>query len=164
METLSTELYSKILNGGLFASLDRMRLTDAGGDVQWQCHIAMNNAHYVLQMHDKYKGYHRDGRKRLCFLICAHYLTYIPYGEVGYAVAEAIVRKAGRYETLADFRLEWLRRLMREDYALVTPEGEACIREFFATYRKERYDLSSEMEVAQLFCRGYAAVDRKSVV
>ena len=48
MVAINSCVYSRILNGGLLASLDRDRLPRYGGDMGWQCHIAMTNAHFVM--------------------------------------------------------------------------------------------------------------------
>lgn len=48
MVAINSFVCSRIVSGGLLASLDRDRLTRYGGDMGWQCHIAMTNARFVM--------------------------------------------------------------------------------------------------------------------
>lgn len=162
MVLIPKKVYERMSSGGLFASLDSDRLTRHGGDVQWQCHIAMTSAHFVMAFYDIYtEGYEAKYAERdeMRALVCAHYFSYIPYGEAGYEAAERIIREDGRYASLTELRMAKLCRRMGDDYALLTKEGEALVREFLDGYRKDTYELASRLDVARLFCRGLAAAE-----
>lgn len=158
MPILRKELYERGLGNYPFRSLDSFKLTKHGGDMQWQCHMCMLNADFLMNFFDIYEN-HREERKQTQCLAIAHYLTYIPYGEGGYEVAEAFLRAEGRYPDLAAFRFAKLSRILRECQLTLTEEEEAYVRGFFEGYRKDCYDLHDQRDVTALYCRAHAALE-----
>lgn len=87
------------------------------------------------------------------FLICADYVTAVPYGSVGYKALEEKLAKDNK--TVAQARFDKFAKVMGDDMASLSQEDVASIKEFFENYNRQDIDLANMNDVTTLLCRIY---------
>ncbi len=158
MTIFDKNYYGKFVSGGYFSALDSLALTANGCDRQWQCHICMTDVDYIIAIFKMCEVAYRE-KKEVNFLCCVSYLTYIPYGDTGYDVAEKLIRAQTKYESLADYRYERILEIMKHELSDMSEGEKSALKSFFVDYRKDTFDLTDKVDVTRLFCRGLSKLE-----
>ena len=95
----------------------------------------------------------REAKKDAAILLLLSYISYIPYGRVGYLATESYLKISKSPLSVAEFRLEKLKRAIGDSISLISDEEMAYVKDFFDNFQKDDIDLYSVMDVASLYCR-----------
>ena len=87
------------------------------------------------------------------------YMTYLPYGEVGYLAIESYLKISDSPLSVAEYRFERLKQALNDRASIISDGEMAFIRDFFVNFQKDDIDLYNVMEVTSLYCRIHGAIE-----
>ena len=131
MGILTTELYSKMVSNGPLKLMGRYKITTIGGDLDWQYHLCQ-----VYATTSSIKYTYIDNNE-IRAIIAASYLTYIPYGSMGYKKAKEILKENNYPLSLEEFRFEKFKNIMGDNLNDFSLEQINYLKEFFLNFEKE---------------------------
>ncbi len=147
MEDEFSRLYEIIIsNPRIMNQLSRNKATLMGGKLDYLWGIADSDIYYVacmLKLADRY-----------CIrtLVFADYLTYIPYGELGYTKFDCIVKDAGFY-SVGEWRYKRFLKILGDNINSVSSDVLKKIEKFFEDYESDEVHLEDSSDIARAVCR-----------
>lgn len=151
MAILNSDLYGKMLNGRVGYILDSNKITTKGdGYLETFLNCCVSSSVFCLAWSDNTKKYIDKNEVR--FLTFASYLTYVPYGNLGYKRLENYLNEKGINKSVADLRIEKFFNIMEDKLTNITKEEMDYIKRFFNEYKKESFNLRDNLDITLLVC------------
>ena len=149
MTIFKKDMEEALMDAGCLYELDSFSATADGGDVMLMWQAAKATANYCYEMRFVEEPILEEAR----FFVMADYLTYIPYGSVGYAAFEKMLQKLRPGMTVGEYRFERLKELAERPLSRLNAEQLAYIRNYFENYGKQSVDLTNPAETVAFICR-----------
>ena len=148
MAIFKQDMHELIMDAGGLYILDPLFAAQNGGELMFMWKEADTSVSYIYD----YSFCDDETLSEAKFFVMADYLTYIPYGSVGYAAFEEMLKAVRPDMSVAEYRFEWLKRQIGRLEEL--NEGQlGYVRYYFENYGKRAVNLKIPAEVVAFVCR-----------
>lgn len=154
MSVLNSNLYDKLLKFNIIYNAIDNKVCLNG--IDWDTAVDNAKSSSLFYIGKLGLGYYE--KLEVKFLVLASYLTYIPYGRLGYKFLEEM------NVNVAEYRYNKLTGIMGDDLLKLPDEQNKYIKDFFVNYNKEEIDLKDVREAVSLVIRGHNELEAISTL
>lgn len=151
MSKLNRDLYNLLLNSPKVKQVIGKKITAKGGDLD----VFWNKCEATANYYTSWNLMPAEENSEAIFLVFADYLTYVPYGTLGYQKFEELLKSSDANKSVAEYRFDKLKEIMGKTLTELPQEQIDYIKSFFENYNKEVVTLNNIPEVVSLICRAH---------